>query len=272
MDTKVYKALTIAGSDTSGGAGIQADLKAFQSRYVYGLTALTTIVAQDPDRNWFHAVYPLPAETVQAQLNTVLSGIGVDAVKTGMLPTSEIIELVAETIDRHQLDRVVVDPVMVCKGADEPVNPDAAASLRDVLVPKATVVTPNLFEAAQLSQRPAINSIDDMKEAATIIHQLGPRYVVIKGGKLKNDKAVDLLYDGQSFELLEWDRVDTAYTHGAGCTFAAIIAAELAKGASVKVAVHQAKKYITLAIRQGFKLNQYVGSINHLALNNSSHA
>ncbi|EGL82357.1 phosphomethylpyrimidine kinase [Caldalkalibacillus thermarum TA2.A1] len=267
MDAKVYKALTIAGSDTSGGAGIQADLKAFQSRHVYGLTVLTTIVAQDPDRDWFHAVYPLPTDTVRAQLNTVLSGIGVDAVKTGMLPTSDIIELVADTIDRYNLDRVVVDPVMVCKGADEPVNPDAAASLREVLVPKATVVTPNLFEAAQLSQRPAIKSIDDMKEAATIIHELGPRYVVIKGGKLDNNMAVDVLYDGRSFEMLEWERVDTAYTHGAGCTFAAMITAELAKGISVQEAVQQAKKFITQAIRQGFKLNQYVGSVNHLALN-----
>jgi pyridoxine kinase len=266
MNEKVYKALTIAGSDTSGGAGIQADLKAFQACGVYGMTALTTIVAQDPHKDWFHAVYPLPIDTIKAQMETVLSGIGPDAVKTGMLPTAEIIEVVAETVDKKKIECLVVDPVMVCKGADEPVNPEAADSLRKFLVPKALVITPNLFEAAQLSGQPPIRTIDDMKEAAIHIHALGAKNVVIKGGKLDQHQAVDLFYDGESFHLFETERIDPPYTHGAGCTFAAVITAELAKGKPVYDAVGRAKQLVTAAIKAGFSLNQYVGSVNHLAL------
>ena len=266
MTSQLYKALTIAGSDTSGGAGIQADLKAFQACGVYGMTALTTIVAQDPHNNWFHAVYPLPLETIKAQLETVLSGIGPDAVKTGMLPTAEIIQLIAETIEAKKIERLVVDPVMVCKGVDEPVNPEAAQSLRQYLVPKALVVTPNLFEAAQLSGRPPIQSIEDMKEAAKHIHDLGAKYVVIKGGKLEPEPAIDLFYDGETFHILENERITPPHTHGAGCTFAAVITAELAKGKAVLDAVQEAKKRVSAAIKAGFPLNQYVGSVNHLAL------
>lgn len=266
MTTQVHKALTIAGSDTSGGAGIQADLKAFQSCGVYGLTALTTIVAQDPHRDWFHAVYPLPLDTIKAQLETVLSGVGPDAVKTGMLPTAEIIQTVAETLEAKKIERLVVDPVMVCKGADEPVNPEAAESLRQYLVPKALIVTPNLFEAAQLSGRSPLQSIDDMKAAAEKILELGAKYVVIKGGKLDKEQAIDLFYDGKAFQILEGERISPSHTHGAGCTFAAVITAELAKGTAVFEAVQEAKKRVSAAIRAGFPLNQYIGSVNHLAL------
>lgn len=268
MNEKVYKALTIAGSDTSGGAGIQADLKAFQACGVFGMTALTTIVAQDPHRDWFHAVYPLPIETLKSQLETTLTGVGPDAVKTGMLPTAEIIEVVAETVQAHKIERLVVDPVMVCKGVDEPVNPEAADSLRKYLVPKAYVVTPNLFEASQLSRRPLIKTVEEMKEAAKQIHALGAKYVVIKGGKLdRNDQSVDLFYDGESFHLFEAEKIDPPHTHGAGCTFAAVITAELAKGKPVFEAVERAKQLVTKAIKAGFTINQFVGSVNHLALN-----
>jgi pyridoxine kinase len=258
-----YKALTIAGSDTSGGAGIQADLKTFQELGVYGMNALTTIVAQNPFENWAHEVFPQEAKLVGKQIDTVLKGIGADAVKTGMLGSIEIIELVANKIEEYGISKLVVDPVMVCKGADEALNPETDACLRDVLVPKAFVVTPNLFEATQLSGH-RIETLDDVKQAAQTIHQLGADHVVIKGGsKLNHPQAVDVWYDGQSFTLLENPEIDTTYTHGAGCTFAAAITATLAKGKSVEEAIHTAKDFVTAAIKHGSRLNEYVGSVAH---------
>ncbi|MCU5313557.1 pyridoxine/pyridoxal/pyridoxamine kinase [Bacillus cereus] len=257
------KALTIAGSDTSGGAGIQADLKTFQELGVYGMTSLTTIVTMDPHNGWAHNVFPIPASTLKPQLETTIEGIGVDALKTGMLGSVEIIEMVAETIEKHNFKNVVVDPVMVCKGADEALHPETNDYLRDVLVPKALVVTPNLFEAYQLSGV-KINSLEDMKEAAKKIHALGAKYVLIKGGsKLGTETAIDVLYDGETFDLLESEKIDTTNTHGAGCTYSAAIAAELAKGKSVKEAVKTAKEFITAAIRYSFKINEYVGPTHH---------
>ncbi|MFJ8528862.1 pyridoxine/pyridoxal/pyridoxamine kinase [Bacillus sp. NPDC094106] len=257
------KALTIAGSDTSGGAGIQADLKTFQELGVYGMTSLTTIVTMDPHNSWAHNVFPIPASTLKPQLETTIEGVGVDALKTGMLGSVEIIEMVAETIEKHNLQNVVVDPVMVCKGADEALHPETNDCLRDVLVPKALVVTPNLFEAYQLSGV-KINSLEDMKEAAKKIHALGAKYVLIKGGsKLGTETAIDVLYDGETFDLLESDKIDTTNTHGAGCTYSAAITAELAKGKPVKEAVKTAKDFITAAIRHSFKINEYVGPTHH---------
>ncbi|PES36555.1 pyridoxine/pyridoxal/pyridoxamine kinase [Bacillus thuringiensis] len=257
------KALTIAGSDTSGGAGIQADLKTFQELGVYGMTSLTTIVTMDPHNGWAHNVFPIPAATLKPQLETTIEGVGVDALKTGMLGSVEIIEMVAETIEKHNFKNVVVDPVMVCKGADEALHPETNDCLRDVLVPKALVVTPNLFEAYQLSGV-KINSLEDMKEAAKKIHALGAKYVLIKGGsKLGTETAIDVLYDGETFELLESEKIDTTNTHGAGCTYSAAITAELAKGKPVKEAVKTAKEFITAAIRYSFKINEYVGPTHH---------
>jgi pyridoxine kinase len=260
----MYKALTIAGSDSSGGAGIQADLKTFQERDVYGMTALTTIVAMDPSNGWSHSVFPIDTDTLRAQLKTIVEGVGVQALKTGMLGSVEIIELAAETIDKYHLQNIVVDPVMVCKGENEVLHPETAESLREILVPKATVVTPNLFEAGQLSGIGTIRTIEQMKEAALKIHQLGAKYVLIKGGgKLEHEKAVDVLYDGVTFDLLESDRIETTWTHGAGCTYSAAITAELAKGQPVKEAILTAKAFITEAIRHSFPLNEYVGPTNH---------
>lgn len=260
------KVLTIAGSDTSGGAGIQADLKTFQELGVYGMTALTTIVTMDPKNHWHHNVFPIALKTLEAQLETALS-VGIDAVKTGMLGSVEIIELAAKKMDEQKLERIVIDPVMVCKGEDEVLHPETADALREVLVPRATVVTPNLFEAWQLAKTSGpIKTIDDMKEAATKIHELGAKYVLIKGGsKLKHESAVDLLFDGKEFQLLASERIDTTYIHGAGCTYSAAITAELAKGKSVEEAVKVAKDFITEAIRHGFKLNEYVGPTMHKA-------
>lgn len=261
----IAKALTIAGSDTSGGAGMQADIKTFQELGVYGMTALTVIVAQNPANSWSHDIYPLPLDALEAQLETVLAGIGVDALKTGMLGTMEIIALAARKIDQYKVKNVVIDPVMVCKGTDEVLNPESAAGIREQLVPRATVVTPNVFEASQLSGV-KIKSVDDMKAAAVKIHALGAQNVIVKGGaKLGTENAVDILYDGHEFVALESPKIDTPYTHGAGCTFSAAITAGLAKGQTVREAVLQAKDFITLAIRHGFPLNSYVGPTYHAA-------
>lgn len=256
------KVLTIAGSDSSGGAGIQADLKTFQELGVYGMTALTTIVTMDP-QGWHHGVFPQPVDLVEKQLDTILS-VGIDSMKTGMLGSVEIIELAARKMDEHGLSRVVIDPVMVCKGEDEVLQPENTDAMRELLLPRATIVTPNLFEAWQLAQTGPIKTIEDMKNAAVKIHDLGAKNVMIKGGKkLDHEKAVDLLFDGKEFRLFESEKVETTYNHGAGCTFAAAITAELGKGSSVEDAVAVAKDFVSEAIRHGFKLNEYVGPVMH---------
>lgn len=265
----IYKALTIAGSDTSGGAGIQADLKTFQERKVYGMTALTTIVTMDPANNWAHNVHPIAIETLQAQLDTITS-IGVHAAKTGMLGSEEVIRLAAKTVEENNITNFVVDPVMVCKGADQALHPELNECLRDVLVPKALVVTPNLFEASQLSGVGTITTVEEMKEAAKKIHESGAKHVVVKGGKLEGQQfAIDVYYDGNEFEILESEMIQTSNTHGAGCTYSAAITAELAKGKSVKEAIYTAKEFITAAIRESFTLNEYVGPTWHAAYRES---
>ena len=259
----IKKVMTIAGSDTSGGAGIQADLKTFQELGVYGMNALTTIVTMDP-KDWHHSVFPISVETLKPQIATVLS-VGIDAMKTGMLGTVEIIELVAKVIDENKLERVVIDPVMVCKGEDEVLNPETVDAMRELLLPRALVVTPNLFEAGQLAQTGTVKTLEQMKEAAAKIHDLGAKNVVIKGGSklLTEEKSIDLLYDGKNFTVFESEKVETNFTHGAGCTFSAAITAELAKGSSVVEAVEVAKDFISAAIRQGFRLNEFVGPTWH---------
>lgn len=260
------KALTIAGSDTSGGAGLQADIKTFQEMNVYGMCAVTVMVAQNPFKQWAHDIYPVDIAAIDAQIDTVLAGIGVDAMKTGMLPTAEIIALVAKKLNQYKPKNIVIDPVMVCKGTDEVVNPDAANGLRDLLIPLADVVTPNLFEASQLSGVKPVASLDAMKEAAKRIHQLGAKNVLIKGGsKLGTPQAIDLFYDGSTFDVLEYPLINTTYTHGAGCTTAAAITAGLANGLTVKQAVYNGKQFVTTAIEHGFKLNEFVGPTMHAA-------
>ncbi len=256
------KVLTLAGSDSSGGAGIQADLKTFQEHGVYGLTALTSIVSMNPD-GWGHHVTPIAIDVVERQLETILS-VGIDSLKTGLLGSVDIIELAAKKISTYKLDKFVLDPVMVCKGEDEVLQPENTEAMRELLLPLATITTPNLFEAEQLAKNGRIQSIDDLKEAAVAIHELGAKNVVIKGGRgLNNEKAIDLFYNGSEFLLLEKDVFNTTYTHGAGCTFAAAITANLAKGLSVKEAVASAKDFVTAAIAHGWQLNQYVGPVMH---------
>lgn len=260
------KILTIAGSDTSGGAGIQADLKTFQEHGTYGMTALTVVVTMDPN-DWSHSVYSLPVDVLKAQINTAVS-TGIDAIKTGMLSTEEVIETAGQAIAKSELKKVVIDPVMVCKGDDEVLNPGTVDAMIEHLLPQALVLTPNLFEAGQLARTGTPKSIEDMKEAAKKIHMLGVKNVFIKGGKgLGRDTAADLLYDGHTFTLFEADKSENHYNHGAGCTVAAAITANLANGLDVKEAVGEAKKFVTAAIANGWKLNEFVGPVLHGAKN-----
>lgn len=262
--SNIYKTLTIAGSDSSGGAGLQADLKTFEEYGTYGFSALTTIVTMDPDNGWHHNVYPVDAALVAEQLKTVFAGGPVDAMKTGMLGSVEIIQVVEQAIKQNFQTNIVIDPVMVCKGEDEVLNPESADAIRDLLVPLATVVTPNLFEAGVLSGLGKLASLDDMKEAARRIHALGAKNVVVKGGKaLGGEQAIDIFYNGEKFDVLETAKIEPAFNHGAGCTFAAAITGGLATGLSVEAAVAKAKDFVTAAIRNGYQFNEYVGPVFH---------
>lgn len=260
------KTLTIAGSDTSGGAGIQADLKTFQEHGTYGMTALTVVVTMDPE-TWTHSVYSLPIDVLKSQIATALS-TGVDAIKTGMLSTEEVIETAGNAIQQSGLSKVVIDPVMVCKGDDEVLNPGTVDAMIQHLLPYALVVTPNLFEAGQLAGTGIPKNLDEMKIAAKKIHEHGAKNVFIKGGKgLGGDTAADLLFDGETFTLYEAEKSDNHYNHGAGCTVAAAITANLANDFSVKDAVLEAKQFVTAAISNGWQLNQFVGPVYHGAKN-----
>lgn len=262
--TKIIKTLTIAGSDSSGGAGIQADLKTFEEYGTYGFSALTTIVTMDPDNSWHHNVYPIDATIVAEQLKTIFAGGPVDAMKTGMLGSVEIVRVTEQAIKENLQNNVVIDPVMVCKGEDEVLNPDSAEAIRDLLLPLATVVTPNLFEAGVLSGLGKLSTIEEMKEAARLIHKLGARNVVVKGGKaLGGDQAIDIFFDGSEFTVFQTTKIEPAHNHGAGCTFAAAITGGLANGLSVHEAVAKAKDFVSAAIRSGFAFNEYVGPVFH---------
>lgn len=264
------KTLTIAGSDTSAGAGMQADLKTFQELGTYGIVALTSIVTMDK-KSWSHDVTPIPFDVFEKQLETAIS-IGPDAVKTGMLGTQEIIKRAGDAYVESGADYFVVDPVMVCKGENEVLNPGNTDAMIEYLLPKATVVTPNLFEAGQLANLGTLKSIEDMKKAAEVIHEQGAKHVIIKGGKaLDQDKSYDLYYDGQKFYQLTTDMFQQSYNHGAGCTFAAATTAYLANGKSSKEAVIAAKAFVASAIKNGWKMNDFVGPVDHGAYNRVEH-
>ncbi|OGQ52820.1 MAG: bifunctional hydroxymethylpyrimidine kinase/phosphomethylpyrimidine kinase [Deltaproteobacteria bacterium RIFCSPLOWO2_02_56_12] len=259
MRKPIYKALTIAGSDSGAGAGIQADLKTFAAFGVYGTSVITAITAQNTVG--VTKILELPADLVAAQLDAVVEDIGAQALKTGMLANSAIIEIVAEKIREHRLHNLVVDPVMVAKGGDLLLRPEAIEALRSRLIPLAVIVTPNLPEAEQLTGIPG-SRLQDIKESARRIIAMGARSVVIKGGHRKGP-ATDIFYDGKKFRELSAPRVRTPNTHGTGCTFSAAIAAGLAKGEKLENAVVQAKRYITQAIRKGFPIGSGHSPVHH---------
>ena len=265
----MIKTATIAGSDASGGAGLEADLKTFAEYGLYGMAAVTLVAAMDPDNNWSHKVFTLAEDALRAQMETVFKGVGVAAAKSGMLGSFYAVELTREYITRYKIENYVLDPVMVCKGAGEALNPELNAAIAEKLLPLAKVSTPNLFEAEQLSGLQEITGIERMKEAARIICGKGSKYVFIKGGAKLHDavnagqpKAVDILFDGKEFEIFEEALIKTAWNHGAGCTTSAAIAAGLARGLSVREAVFLAKDFITKSLKAGFALNQWVGPGN----------
>ncbi|WP_031508247.1 bifunctional hydroxymethylpyrimidine kinase/phosphomethylpyrimidine kinase [Streptomyces megasporus] len=260
MRTPPPRVLTVAGSDSGGGAGIQADLKTMLALGTHGMSVLTAITAQNS--LGVQGVWELPAEAVRRQFHSVVDDIGVRAVKTGMLASAELVETVADLLAGLTVP-VVVDPVGVSKHGDSLLAPEALEAVRTALLPKATVATPNLDEVAQLTGVRAETEAD-LPRAAEAVLAHGPRWALIKGGHLKDgDAAVDLLTDGTVEHWLRAPRHDNRHTHGTGCTLASAIAAELAKGRSVPEAVAEAKDYVTGAIAAGFALGGGIGPVDH---------
>jgi len=260
------RALTIAGSDSGGGAGIQADLKTFAARGVYGMSVLTAVTAQNT--LGVQGVWDVPPSFIALQIDSIMSDIGVDAVKTGMLSNISAIEAIAAKVREYHLSPLVIDPVMVAKGGDKLLQDDAREALIHQLLPLATVVTPNLFEAQVLSGN-EISNLETVRRAAQVIYAMGPKSVVIKGGHLLvESEAIDVLYDGHDFLEFHAPRLQTRSDHGTGCTFASAIAAELAKGASIPEAVQAAKDYLSAILRLSIDLGigHGHGPMNHMAL------
>jgi len=258
--TKVPRVLTIAGSDSGAGAGIQADLKTFAANGVYGTSVITAITAQNT--LGVTEVMELPASLVESQIDVVLGDIGTDSVKTGMLFSSEIVSCVGERLTDHKIEKIVVDPVMISKSGDELLQEEAIVALKEILIPMATVVTPNVPEAMALT---GIDIVDEFsaREACKILQNMGSEAVVVKGGHLKGKAASDLFYDGSMFKTFTTKRVDTKNTHGTGCTFASAVAAGLAKGETPIVSVSNAKIYVTGAILNNFSIGMGHGPLNH---------
>lgn len=250
--------LTVAGSDSGGGAGIQADLKAITVLGGYGMSVITALTAQNT--MGVQGVHAVPIDFIARQLDSVLSDIGADAVKTGMLATPEIVETVSDGIKRYNIKILVVDPVMVAKSGDTLLGEDARETLKSVLLPLATVVTPNLPEAMVLCKS-SVDTIDEMHDAARRIHDLGPPYVVIKGGHMQG-RPVDLLFDGENFHTFDAPRLNQRNTHGTGCTFSAALATNLANGLAIVDAVGKAKEFITRAIAAGLDIGSGHGPTN----------
>jgi hydroxymethylpyrimidine/phosphomethylpyrimidine kinase len=252
VERRYARALTIAGSDSGGGAGIQADLKTFAALGCYGMSVITALTAQNTVA--VAAIHPVPPEFIAAQLDAVLEDIGVDAIKVGMLHSAEVIATVAERLRRRPMVPVVVDPVMVAKSGDRLLREDAVTALREVLLPLATVITPNLPEAEALLGR-HVRSHDAMNAAASDLLGLGPRAVVVKGGHLGGGDSTDVLaLAGES--TVRWfqaPRTATANTHGTGCTYSSAIAGYLALGLALPQAVAMAKEHITEALAQSVR-------------------
>jgi len=258
--TDLARVLTIAGSDSGGGAGIQADIKTCTALGVYAMTAVTSITAQNT--RGVSAVYDLPPELVAKQIDAVADDIGIDAAKTGMLSNTRIIEAVADSVVAHAIPNLVVDPVMVASSGDPLLEESAQEALRVRLIPLAHVLTPNVPEAEALTGI-RLAGVDDLREAARALHELGPRYVLMKGGHLDTPDATDYLFDGVRFTEFSLPRVNTTNTHGTGCTYAAAIAAYLAQGCDVPEAVRRAKEYLTKALQHSIPLGRGHGPVNH---------
>lgn len=266
---KQYKiALTIAGSDPSGGAGMQADIKTFSALGVYGASAIVAVV--DENTQGVYGVHPVPAQFVAGQIRSVIDDLGVDAVKIGMLHDSELIDTVRATLDRYPAVRnIVLDPVMVATSGDPLLLPEAVATLRDVLIPRARVITPNLPEASLLLGR-GIDHQDQLEDAAVELSRLWPEAcvsVMLKAGHLEAGHLVDIFYNAETQSILRLPspKLDTPNTHGTGCTLSSAIAAFLARGEELDAAVTHAKEYLFEAIASGaqYKIGHGHGPVNH---------
>ena len=256
----IKRAMTIAGSDSGGGAGLQADLKAFAANGVYGTSVVTTITSQNT--LGVQDVLELPIDIIESQIDAILTDIGTDVVKTGMLYSSEVISAVATKLRDYDVGPIVVDPVMKAKGGAKLISDEAIDTLKNVLLPMATVITPNAPEAQDLTGI-EVEDIDSAREAAIKLVELGAKSAVVKGGHFDVGPATDVLFDGEEFRLFTTRRIDTPNTHGTGCTFASATAAGLAKGKSIRESVSAAKGYVTGAIRNNFQMGSGHGPLNH---------
>ncbi len=245
--------LTIAGSDSGGGAGIQADLKTMSALGVYGLSVITALTAQNTRA--VTAIHDVPPDVIAAQLDAVFSDIRIDAVKIGMLSRPEVIEVVADRLSRYEARTIVLDPVMVAKSGDTLLHPDAISALISHLIPLATVITPNLPEAGVLLGRSPPADVDAMRNAAADLRALGPKAVLLKGGHLTDGDAVDIFDDGKTLEALRGARIPTRNTHGTGCTLSAAIAALLGRGMELTAAARLAKACVAQMIAAADQLN-----------------
>lgn len=254
-------AVTIAGSDSGGGAGIQADLKTFHQLGVFGTSVITAVTAQNT--RGVTAVHAIPLDVVRAQLDAVASDLGPVAAKTGMLATASLVREVAEGLERHGLTRYVLDPVMVATSGDRLLDQEAEAELRDRLLPLATVVTPNLHEAGILTGKPVLDE-DGMREASRTLVELGAHAALVKGGHLEGG-AVDILWDGKEERVWRRERIPTRHTHGTGCTLSAAVTAALAAGQPLPDAVDRALRFVAAAIATAPGLGAGHGPVNHFA-------
>lgn len=260
MPQTIKQVLTIAGSDSGGGAGIQADLKAMSANGVFAMSVITAVTAQNTEE--VTDVFELPPSIIASQLDAVFDDFDVAAVKTGMLSSTAIIETVVKMLTLQKIATLVVDPVMISKSGHPLLRPDAVDAVKTQLLPLAFVVTPNIHEAQQLSGI-QITSLADARRAAKVIHGFGCKHVLIKGGHLLNERATDLLYDGRFFNVLKGEFIETRHTHGTGCTFASAMAAHLARGRSMLDAAQAAKAYVTQAIRHGLAIGHGHGPTDH---------
>jgi hydroxymethylpyrimidine/phosphomethylpyrimidine kinase len=259
MDLK--KVLTIAGSDSGGGAGIQADLKTITALGGFGMSVVTALTAQNT--LGVQGIHEVPADFVEKQFDSVVTDIGIDAAKTGMLSSSEIMRTVARKIREYGIEKLVVDPVMVAKGGAMLIREEAKKTLIEELLPLSFVITPNIPEAQELTGI-KVSNVEEMKKAAEIINGMGANNVLVKGGHMSGD-ALDILYDGEIFHEFISERIETQDTHGTGCTISAAIATGLAQGMTVYEAVERAKDYITTAIRFSLRIGGGHGPTNHMA-------
>lgn len=258
---RVPVALTIAGSDSGGGAGIQADLKTYAFHRVHGTSVLTCVTAQNTQG--VNRVDALPVAAVVAQIEAVVSDIGTQATKTGMLLNAEIIKAVVSQVERFNLDPLVVDPVMVSRSGDQLIDNQAVMGLREGLIPLATIVTPNRYEAQLLSGL-EIHTLDDMRAAAQRIYQLGAKAVLVKGGAMKGDLCgIDIWFDGSQFYTLKTRLIETKNNHGTGCTLSSAIAANLALGQNPLTSVQRAKEYVTTALQHALDMGSGYGPVGH---------